>query len=138
MQKYLDKSIYYALFAMASGVFYREFTKVMKFEGRTYLSKVHPHVFVLGMLFYLIIYLLSFNLDFEKNPKIDKDLIYYNFGLILSIIMMMTRGIIQILYVNLTNFQNATISGLAGLGHTILALSIILSFFELRKKKKID
>lgn len=138
MQKYLDKSIYYALFAMASGVFFREFTKVMKFEGRTCLSKVHPHVFVLGMLFFLIIYLLSFNLDFEKNPKIDKDLLYYNFGLILSIIMMMTRGILQVLDANLTTFTDAIISGFAGLGHTILALSIILSLFEIRKMKKIN
>ena len=50
MKKYLNISFIYAIAAMAGGVFYREFTKFSGYTGVTALSKVHPHLFLLGML----------------------------------------------------------------------------------------
>ena len=43
MKKYINRSIFYALLAMAGGVFYREFTKIMSCTGTTALGKVQVH-----------------------------------------------------------------------------------------------
>ncbi len=72
MKKYINNSLIYEILAMIAGVFYREFTKYIGFVGETMLLRVHPHLFVLGMVFFLILYLLSLNLDFTKSLKLDK------------------------------------------------------------------
>ena len=59
MKKYLNISLIYAIAAMVGGVFYREFTKWNGFTGMTALGKVHTHLFLLGMLMFLIIALLD-------------------------------------------------------------------------------
>ena len=40
---------------MVGGVFYREFTKLNGYTGVTALGKVHTHLFLLGMVMFLII-----------------------------------------------------------------------------------
>ena len=52
MKRYANASLLYALIAMAGGVFYREFTKFSGFTGKTALSVVHTHYFLLGMVFW--------------------------------------------------------------------------------------
>ena len=52
MKRYANASLLYALIAMAGGVFYREFTKFSGFTGKTALSVVHTHYFLLGMVFF--------------------------------------------------------------------------------------
>ena len=59
MKKYLNISLIYAIAAMVGGVFYREFTKWNGFTGMTALGKVHTHLFLLGMLMFLIIALFA-------------------------------------------------------------------------------
>jgi hypothetical protein len=54
MKKYLNISFYYAIAALAGGVFYREFTKWNGFTGVTALGKVHAHLFLLGMFVFLL------------------------------------------------------------------------------------
>lgn len=53
MKKYLNFSLIYAIAAMVTGVFYREFTKWNGYTGVTTLGKVHVHLFLLGMMVYL-------------------------------------------------------------------------------------
>ena len=55
MKKYLNISMIYAIAAMAGGVFYREFTKYNGYTGVTALGKVHTHLFMLGMLVFLVV-----------------------------------------------------------------------------------
>ena len=50
MKRYMNTALLYAVFAMAGGVFYREFTKFNGFTGKTTLSVVHTHYFLLGMV----------------------------------------------------------------------------------------
>lgn len=45
MKKYFNLAIIYAILAMISGVFYREFTKFLDFEGTTTLAFTHIHFF---------------------------------------------------------------------------------------------
>ena len=55
MKKYLNIAFAYAIAAMVGGVFYREFTKYSGFTGVTALGKVHAHLFLLGMLVFLVV-----------------------------------------------------------------------------------
>ena len=55
MKKYLNISLAYAIAAMAGGVFYREFTKLNRFDSVTALGKVHTHLFLLGMMMFLLV-----------------------------------------------------------------------------------
>ncbi|MEG1805993.1 MAG: DUF2871 family protein, partial [Clostridia bacterium] len=43
MKKLINVSFIYALAAIVSGVFYREFTKFMSFTGKTTLAFTHLH-----------------------------------------------------------------------------------------------
>lgn len=137
MKKYINMAIFYAVLAMLAGVFYREFTKYMNFEGSTSLLRIHPHLFTLGMMMYLLIYLISLSLNFDENNKIDKHLKFYNIGLILSAVMMFVRGLTEVLAKDLSNGQEAMISGMAGLGHVILGVSLILILLDIKKLNRI-
>ena len=66
MKKYFNLAIIYAILAMISGVFYREFTKFLDFEGTTPLAFTHIHFFVLGTIMFLILALFSMHTDLEK------------------------------------------------------------------------
>ena len=43
MKRYLNAALPYAVHAMAGGVFYREYTKVNCYDGRTAQVFVHNH-----------------------------------------------------------------------------------------------
>ena len=47
MKRYMNAAQLYAILAMVGGVFYREFTKFQGFTGKTVLSVVHTHYFLL-------------------------------------------------------------------------------------------
>ena len=64
MKRYLNMALLYAVFAMAGGVFYREFTKFNGFTAATTFSVVHTHYFLLGMVFFLLLLLLEKNFSF--------------------------------------------------------------------------
>lgn len=133
MKKYINNSLVYAILAMVAGVFYREFTKYMGFVGETMLLRVHPHLFALGKAFFLILYLLSLNLDFTKNTKLDKNILFYNIGLVFTAIMMEVRGILQVLNTEISQSMDSMISGIVGIGHIILGVSLILILLDIKK-----
>ncbi|EGC82668.1 DUF2871 domain-containing protein [Anaerococcus prevotii] len=133
MKKYINNSLVYAILAMVAGVFYREFTKYMRFVGDTMLLRVHPHLFVLGMAFFLILFLLSLNLDLTKSLKLEKHILFYNIGLLFTAIMMEVRGLIQVLNSEISSSMNSMISGIAGIGHIILGVSLILILLDIKK-----
>lgn len=136
MKKYINNSLVYTILAMVAGVFYREFTKHMGFVGDTMLLRVHPHLFVLGMSFFLILYLLSLNLDFTKSLKFDKHVLFYNIGLVFTAIMMEVRGVLQVLNTEISQSMDSMISGIAGIGHIILGVSLILILLDIKKISK--
>lgn len=133
MNKYINNSLIYAILAMIAGVFYREFTKYIGFVGETMLLRVHPHLFVLGMVFFLILYLLSLNLDLTKSLKLDKHVLFYNIGLVFTAIMMEIRGVLQVFNTEISPSMDSLISGIAGIGHIILGVSLILILLDIKK-----
>ena len=126
MKRYINYSIVYAVLALVGGVFYREFTKMNYYTGWTTLSVVHTHYFILGMMFFLILGLVSMNI----NLKINQAVLFYNIGLNLTAIMLVVRGIVQVLDLNVVS---AAISGIAGIGHIILGVSLILILLDIKK-----
>ena len=133
MKKLLNTALAYALAAMAGGVFFREFTKFHGFEGVTVLSTLHVHLFVLGMIFFLLAAL------WEKGGRLSAQkrfrLFYglYNAGLIVTAGTLLVRGVLQVLEVPLDKGPDTALSGIAGLGHILLAAGIVAFFLVLRR-----
>ena len=122
----MNYSIVYAVLALVGGVFYREFTKLNGYTNWTTLSVVHTHYFILGMMLFLILGLISMNM----NLKINQAVLFYNIGLNITAIMLIVRGIIQVLDLNVIS---ALISGIASVGHIILGVSLILILLDIKK-----
>lgn len=132
MKKYMNLTLVYAILAMAGGVFYREFTKFNDFTGKTTLSVVHTHYFVLGMAVFLLLLLLEKNFSFT-GAKTGRVLAVYQIGLNLTAAMFAVRGVVQVLGTELTSGMDAAISGMAGIGHILLGVSLILLLVQIKR-----
>ncbi len=132
MKRYMNTALLYAVFAMAGGVFYREFTKFNGFTGKTTLSVVHTHYFLLGMVFFLLLLLLEKNFSFT-DAKTGRVLAAYHIGLNLTAVMFVVRGLTQVLAPALSRGMDAAISGMAGIGHILLGVSMVLLLVQIRR-----
>lgn len=135
MKKYLNYSLSYGVMGLVCGVYFREFTKIMGFTGITTLSKAHPHFLILGTMLFLIVALFSDRLDLEKDKTFALFMRIYNIGLPLTVLMMLIRGTLQVLGTPLSKGLNASISGIAGIGHILLGIGFILLIVSLKKAK---
>lgn len=133
MKMYLNYSLFYAVAAMVGGVFYREFTKWNGFSGSTTLGKVHTHLFLLGMMMFLFVALFAKNDNLQTQRTFRTFLYIYNTGVILTAVMMIIRGIPQVLDIALSSGIDAAISGIAGIGHILVGTGIILLLVSLKK-----
>lgn len=136
MKKLINISLTYAVFAMIGGVFYREFTKFNGFTQVTALGKVHTHLFLLGMFMFLITALFTAHLPVMQQKSFKAFLIVYNIGVPLSAVMMVVRGIVQVLNISLSSAGSAAISGIAGIAHILTGIGIVLLLLSLRKAAK--
>lgn len=132
MKRFMNTALLYAAFAIAGGVFYREFTKFNGFTAQTTLSVVHTHYFLLGMVFFLLLLLLEKNFSFTST-KTGRILAVYHTGLNLTAAMLVVRGVVQVLTPTLSSGMNAAISGIAGIGHILLGVSTILLLVQIRR-----
>ncbi|OUQ58930.1 hypothetical protein B5E56_09225 [Flavonifractor sp. An112] len=132
MKRYANTALLYAILAMAGGVFYREFTKFNGFTAKTTLSVVHTHYFLLGMVFFLLILVLEKAFSFT-GAKTGRVLALYHVGLNLTAVMLVARGVPQVLGTSLSAGMNAAISGIAGIGHILLGVSLILMLLQIKR-----
>ena len=130
----VNTALMYAVAAMAGGVFYREFTKFNMFEGRTALGFVHTHLFLLGMLFFLVAAVLDKQFALTERRGFKEFFMLYNTGLVVMTIGLVWRGVAQVKAMELSIGIDAAISGVSGLGHIFLALGLI-GFFVLLKRQ---
>ena len=131
MKRYANTALIYAGLAMAGGVFYREFTKFNGFSGKTTLGVVHTHYFMLGTVLFLLLLLLEKNFSFT-GAKTKRVLTTYHIGLNLTGAMFVVRGVFQVLGTELSSGMSASISGIAGIGHILLGVSLILLLLQIR------
>ena len=132
MKRYMNSALLYAILAMVGGVFYREFTKFNGFTAKTTLSVVHTHYFLLGMVFFLLLLVLEKNLSFT-GAKTGRVLLTYHIGLNLTAVMLVVRGVTQVMGAELSRGADAAISGIAGIGHILLGVSLVLLLLQIRR-----
>lgn len=131
MKRYANTALLYAILAMVGGVFYREFTKFNGFTAKTTLSVVHTHYFLMGMVFFLLLLMLEKAFSFT-GAKTGRVLALYHVGLNLTAVMLVVRGVFQVLGTSLSAGMNAAISGIAGIGHILLGVSLILMLLQIK------
>lgn len=135
MKKYINIAFVYGVFAMMSGVFYREFTKWNGYTGKTTLAFTHLHLFVLGSALFLLLALFSQITELEQKKTFQYFLRLYNIALPFMIMMFFVRGIFQTLQIELSSGISAMISGIAGLSHIMMAIAVVLLFTALQKSQ---
>ena len=138
MKKMIRIAFFYVILALIGGVFYREFTKFNGFTGVTVLADVHVHLMVLGVFMFMILALFVKNLPLLKEKRFSQFMVIYNIGLLLTLIMMVIRGMTQVLTMTLTSGMSAAISGIAGIGHILLGIGLILLMITLLKVTQED
>ena len=124
------------LSAPAGGVFYREFRKFNGCHGVTALGKVHTHLFLLGTMVFLLVALFAAQGDLMKQKTFRVFLRVYNVGVPLTAVMMAVRGVTQVLGMSLSTAASASISGIAGIGHILTGVGIILLLVSLKGLEK--
>lgn len=138
MKKLFNSAFIYLLAALASGVLWREITKIMEIQEPTALGTVHTHLFALGFMMFMLFILLEKNFHVSEAPKFKVFYILYHIGVILTAVFMSIRGITSILVINgtmeMSNGLDASISGMSGLGHIILTIALIIYMFMLKNK----
>ena len=117
MKKHFARAAFaYAALAMVFGVFYREFTKFSGFTGQTTLSVMHPHYFLLGMVFCLVMLIAEQLFSFMPAGKGGKILALYHVGLNVTCLGLFLRGLAQVQGMALSRGLDASLSGIAGMG----------------------
>lgn len=136
MKKCINTALVYAVAALAGGVFYREFTKLNGFWGRTSLGMVHTHLFLLGTVVFLMAALFSECTELAKDRRFYIFYRIYNIGVPLMAGMMTVRGIVQVLGLELSKGAEALISGMAGVGHILTGAGVVVLLLALRECAK--
>lgn len=133
MKSLINRAFGYTLLALAAGVFYREFTKWNGFTSRTTLAFVHPHLFVLGALLMLLVALLSRHMPLMEQRSYRLFLTLHTVGLPMAALLMLVRGVVQVLATPLSAGLNAAIPGVAGLSHMVLGTALVVLFVAMKK-----
>ena len=132
VKRYANLALVYSVIAMAFGVFYREFTKFSGFTGKTNLSVMHAHYFLLGMFFFLMLMLLEKAFSFSDKGT-GKILAVYQAGLNITGLGFLMRGLTQVWGSELSKGMDASISGIAGVGHILTGVGIVLLLLSFKK-----
>ncbi|MFK4807425.1 DUF2871 domain-containing protein [Microbacterium sp. ZW CA_36] len=128
------RKLYYAAFGymiagVASGLYYREFTKLNDFpEGQfTQLGLAHTHLLTLGFVILLIVLVLEKVFDLSRSKLFAGFFWIYNAGVILTSAMLIWHGSLTVLGLE----SSKAISGIAGTGHILLTAGMVLLFVAL-------
>ncbi len=134
MKKYLKTSLVFTILALVAGVFYREFTKWNGFTGTTTLAFMHTHFFVLGTGLYLFVALFVKAMPELKEQKafnvFDR---LHPIALVLFEVMLLVRGIVQVLALSVSE---GMVAGIAGITHILLLVSLVSFGLALVKSAK--
>ena len=132
MKRLLNASFIYMLAGVASGLFYREFTKLNDFpEGQfTQLGLAHTHLLTLGFIVLLIVLVIEKVFTISRSPKLFAWFFWlYNIGVILTSGMLIWHGSLTVL----GQESNAMIAGIARHGHIAITAGMIVFFVALRR-----
>ncbi|MBX3067691.1 MAG: DUF2871 domain-containing protein [Microbacteriaceae bacterium] len=130
MKKLFYASFAYLVLGLAGGLFFREFTKAFDFSTTqfTQLAVVHTHLLVLGFTVMLIVLVLEKLFSLSNSRLFGWFFWVYNAGLVLSAGVMTWHGILQ---VTGGAISAGMVSGIAGLGHILLTIALVMLMFAL-------
>ena len=132
MKKIYYASLFYLVLGLASGLGYREFTKINDYtavDGFTQLSVVHTHLLTLGMLFLLIVLALEKLFTLSSSRAFGWFFWIYNLGLVVTTAAMTVNGVLHVLGME----TGKALAGISGSGHILLTAALILLFVALGK-----
>lgn len=133
MKKLINTAFVYAIASMVFGVFYREFTKWNGFAGKTTLAVNHLHLFALGTVLFLVLALFAKTTGgLAARPMFRRFYGLYNIALPFMTVMFTVRGVLQVLGTPLSAGADAAISGIAGIAHILMGVSIVMLFLALK------
>lgn len=113
----------YGVAALASGVFFREFTKFNDFAGATTLGVTHVHLFVLGTMGLLLLAALGLSTSLLETKRFKVAFVLFNIALPFMTVMFYVRGIDQVVGLGM---PDAAVAGMAGLSHILMAVALVL------------
>lgn len=124
MRRIFTALVVYVGLGLASGLFYRDFTKLNHFpaDGSTQLSVVHTHFFALGALVMLILLGLEKLFALSASRTFAWFFWTYNIGLLITAGAMVWHGVLTVVGAE----AGAMIAGIAGMGHIILTAAFAL------------
>lgn len=132
-KKYVNLSFIYAIIGLVAGAFYREFTKYIGYTARTRMALVHPHFLVLGAFMFMIIALFSMNLKLENEKTFKTFFLSYNIGVVITAAMLFLRGLTEVMDWGDNKALDASISGIAGVGHIVLTVGFVFMYITLKR-----
>ncbi|MFE7171455.1 DUF2871 domain-containing protein [Streptomyces sp. NPDC057616] len=130
MRKILNTAHVYMIVGVVSGLYYREITRAEDFTGDSQLGLVHTHLLALGMLFFLVV------LALEKLFTLTADRLFtwfftlYNAGMVVTVGCMAVHGTLTVL----GHDSDEAIALVAGLGHILLTVGLVLFFITLGRR----
>lgn len=138
MKKLYYSAFTYLLLGLASGVAWREITKILDITEPTALGTVHTHLLVLGFVMFLLFIVFEKLFSISNTKRFLSFFIIYHIGVGLSSIMMFVRGILSVQVIRgaieLSDGLNASISGMAGIGHMLLAVGFVLFMLIVKER----
>ena len=100
------------------------------------LSKIHPHLFILGTVIFLIAAVFARKFDKTQLRRFRAFNIVYNIGVAATAAAMLARGVFQVLGTELSNGADKAITYAAGTAHAVTAIGVIIFILTLRKTAK--
>lgn len=115
---------------LASGLFYREFTKFNDVAGGTQLAVVHTHTLVLGtVVMLLLLALVGVWRQLEASRAFRVGVRVWQVGLGITAGSLLVKGCLQVL--KSPTADSAAIAGISGLGHITLTVAFVFLFVGL-------
>lgn len=130
MKRLYYAALTYLTLALAAGLSYREYTKAQHFTGDSQLSVMHTHLLALGMLVFLTVLALDKLFALSQTRLFDLFFWFYNVGLGITVTMMAVHGTLTVRGQEVS----PAVPGIAGLGHILLTIGLILLFLALGRR----
>lgn len=136
MRKLYVAAFSYMVAGLAFGLFYRELTKANDFPdgGVTQLAGVHTHLLALGMLVLLVVLALEKLFVLSRSRLFGWFFWVYNTGVVITAGAMVWHGTLTVLGQEST----PAIAGIAGMGHIVTTVGLVLLFLTLGRSLRRD
>lgn len=133
IKKSYNRAFIFAIVGIFAGAFYREFTKFLGYTGETSMSLVHTHFLALGCIMFILLALSFKAFDVEESKKLNNLLTGYSISVIGNAGVMFVRGLFEVKGWEITKAIDGSLSGIAGLSHILLTVTLIWILNIVRK-----